>query len=76
MSLWKELRLLRLATFARVLRTAAAANARLPARAPARPAAALPTSLARRSNFYLNWLSAGTAFYQKGAPGSFYVTPL
>ena len=28
MSLWKELRLLRLATFARVLRTAAAANAR------------------------------------------------
>ena len=32
--------------------------------------------IARRSNFYLNWLSAGTAFYQKGAPGSFYVTPL
>ena len=37
---------------------------------------ACKTSLARRSNFYLNWLSAGTAFYQKGAPGSFYVTPL
>ena len=48
MSLWKELRLLRLATFARVLRTAAAANARLLVSLHAKQAAVLQISSAKR----------------------------
>ena len=52
MSLWKELRLLRLATFARVLRTAAAASARLPASLLARlHVLLLIRSASARSNF-------------------------
>lgn len=48
MSLWKELRLLRLATFARVLRTAAAANARPLVSLHAKQAAVLQISSAKR----------------------------
>ena len=61
MSLWKELRLLRLATFARVLRTAAAANARLPVSLPARPAAALQTRLAKTKTNKLYGLKSDDA---------------
>lgn len=69
MSLWKELRLLRLATFARVLRTAAAANARLLVSLHAKQAAVLQISSARikRSNRILK-CRREAAFFAAGPP--------
>ena len=57
----KHINTIKTAIFARVPRTAAAANARLPASLPARPAAALQTRLAKTKTNKLYGLKSDDA---------------